>query len=644
MNEPIWVPDPLAVAASPMQRFIEANGFATYDELHAWSVNEPEEFWAALWEAMELVGERGARVIERGDTMRSTRFFPDARLNVAENILWGAGAADGEPMILQVDERGGAASTITRGEARAAVARVAAALRADGVGPGDVVAAWMPNVAETVIAMLGAAAVGATFTSTSSDFGVDGVLDRFTQVAPKVLISADGYHYGGKRLDCLARLEEIRAGLPSLRRSVVVPLLGADSPAGTTPWGDWLAPHEQASPQFEPLPFDHPWCVLYSSGTTGVPKCIVHRAGGVLLQHAKEHRLHAGIVAGDRVFYFTTCGWMMWNWLVSAPAAGAAIVLYDGSPFHPGPDALWDLAERERFTFFGTSAKYLDSLRKAEVDPRDVGGLEALRVVASTGSPLSPETNAWAVRHLPAHTHLSSISGGTDLCATFLSGEPTGPVYAGVLQRPTLGMAVAILDESGAPMPVGERGELSCVEPFPSMPLRFGNDPDGEKYRRAYFDRDPNVWSHGDFASWTPEGGAIIHGRSDTTLNPGGVRIGTAEIYRRVEEIPEVVESLVFGQDHDGDSRIVLLVRMADGATLTDELVAQIRSSIRTGCTPRHVPAVILAVDDLPRTRSGKLAELAVTDAVNGREVRNTSALANPEAIWAIAQMAELRA
>ena len=644
MSEPIWTPDPAAVAVSPMQRFIEARGFDGYDRLYEWSVNEPEAFWAALWEEVRIVGERGARIIERGDTMRSTRFFPDARLNVAENILWGDGAADDEPMILQLDERGGPARTITRGEARAAVARVAAALRAEGVVPGDVVAAWMPNVAETVIAMLGAAAVGAVFTSTSSDFGVDGVLDRFQQVAPKVLIAADGYHYGGKRLDCLGRLAEIRAGLPDLRRTVLVPLVGADAPADTASWDDWVAPHEGAPERFEPLPFDHPWYVLYSSGTTGVPKCIVHRAGGVLLQHAKEHRLHAGIVAGDRVFYFTTCGWMMWNWLVSAPATGAAIALYDGSPFHPDPQALWALAERERFTFFGTSAKYLDSLRKADVDPLGVGGLGALRVVASTGSPLSPETNAWAVRHLPAHTHVSSISGGTDLCATFLSGEPTSAVYAGVLQRPTLGMAVAILDESGDAMPVGERGELSCTEPFPSMPLRFGNDPDGEKYRRAYFERDPDVWSHGDFASWTPEGGAIIHGRSDTTLNPGGVRIGTAEIYRRVEEIPEVVESLVFGQDHDDDSRIVLLVRMADGATLTDELVGHIKASIRTGCTPRHVPALVLAVDDLPRTRSGKLAELAVTDAVNGREVRNTSALANPEAIWAIAQMAELRA
>ncbi|NLA36368.1 MAG: AMP-binding protein, partial [Actinobacteria bacterium] len=370
---------------------------------------------------------------------------------------------------------------------------------------------------------------------------------------------------------------------------------------------------------------------------------IVHRAGGVFLQHAKEHRLHSGIVAGDRVFYFSTCGWMMWNWLVSAPATGAAIVLYDGSPFHPGARSLWDFAERERVTFFGTSAKYLDSLRKTGVDPRDAGGLDELRMVASTGSPLSPETNAWAVEHLPAHTHLASISGGTDLCATFLCGDPTSPVYAGVLQRPTLGMAVAIVDEQGVPMPTGERGELSCTEPFPSMPLRFGNDPDGEKYRTAYFERDPNVWRHGDFASWTPEGGVIIHGRSDTTLNPGGVRIGTAEIYRRVEEVPEVVESLVFGQDHDGDSRIVLLVRMADGSVLTDDLIAHIKTSIRTGCTPRHVPAVIMPVDDLPRTRSGKLAELAVTDAVNGREVRNTSALANPEAIWAIAERPELR-
>lgn len=642
-STPIWVPDAARVAASPMRRFIEANGFDDYAELHEWSVSEPEAFWSALWDEVGVVGDRGERTIEYGETMRATRFFPEASLNVAENILWGQGAPDGDVMLVVLDERGGPAIEWTRGDVRSTVASVAAALRADGVGIGDVVAAWMPNCAETFIAMLAATSLGAVFTSTSSDFGIDGVLDRFQQVAPKVLIAADGYYYNGKPQDCLERLDAIRAALPELQRTVVVSVLGvsADSTAsadGATAWDAWIAPHTGASLEFERVPFDHPWYVLYSSGTTGVPKCIVHSTGGVFLQHAKEHRLHSGIVAGDRVFYFTTCGWMMWNWLVSAPATGAAIVLYDGSPFHPGPERLWDLAERERFTFFGTSAKYLDSLRKAGFDPRSAGGLERLRVVASTGSPLSPETNSWAVEHLPAAVHLASISGGTDLCATFVTGDPTSPVYAGAIQRPTLGMAIGVLDDDGTPMPVGERGELSCTRPFPSMPLRFGNDPDGERYRTAYFERDPQVWSHGDFASWTAEGGIVIHGRSDTTLNPGGVRIGTAEIYRRVEEIPEVLESLAFGQNHDDDVRVVLLVRLADGATLDDDLIARIKHTIRVGCTPRHVPAVIVDVDDLPRTRSGKLAELAVTDAANGRPVRNTSALANPEAIWAIAE------
>lgn len=630
-----------------MHRLISRLGFSSYEELHSWSVEQPEGFWSTMWDELAVIGDRGEPVVVEGETMRSARFFPQARLNVAENILRGGpGPDDDEAFILSLDERGGPALTLTRGQARAQVARISAALRADGVGVGDVVAAWMPNVAETVLVMLAAASIGATFTSTSSDFGVDGVLDRFTQVNPTVLVSADGYRYNGKELDCLQRLGEIVAGLPSLRRTVVVSVLGvgeANKPGtGLTRYEDWLEPHEDAQLRFEALGFDHPWYVLYSSGTTGVPKCIVHRAGGVLLQHLKEHRFHAGIEAGDRVFYFTTCGWMMWNWLVSAPALGAAIVLYDGSPFHPGPQRLWELAQREGFTFFGTSAKYLDSIRKADFDPRQVGDLADLRAMASTGSPLSPETNAWAVAHLPPAVHLGSISGGTDLCATFVAGDPSAPVYAGVIQRPTLAMAVAVLDPDGHEVAAGERGELCCTAPFPSMPLGFANDPDGERYRRAYFERDPHVWHHGDFASWTAQGGVIIHGRSDTTLNPGGVRIGTAEIYRRVEEIPEVVESLVFGQDHEDDSRIVLLVRLAAGAAFGEELVARIRHVIRIGCTPRHVPAVVIAVDDLPRTRSGKLAELAVSDAVNGREVRNTSALANPEAIWAIARRPEL--
>ena len=630
-----------------MARFATANGFDDYPSLHRWSVSDTEGFWAALWDSSGIIGERGERVLERGPTMESARFFPDAVGNVAETILDGRGAAPADTMLIGCDELGRERS-FTRAEVRRSVNQLSAARRAEGVRPGDRVAAWLPNIAETVIAMLASASVGAVFSSTSPDFGIDGVLDRFGQIEPVVLFAADGYHYGGKSIDCVERLATIRAGLPTVRRVIMVGNRQRDG----AEWGDavsaadlervpdsvawtaYLGAHPTFEPfQFEQLPFDHPWYVLFSSGTTGVPKCIVHRCGGVLLQHLKEHQLHCDIAPGDRVLYYTTCGWMMWNWLVSVPASGAIAVLYDGSPFHPGPAALTDLVERLGISFFGTSAKYLDSVRKNGFVPRNHAPLAALRTVASTGSPLSPETNIWAVESFPEGVHVASMSGGTDLVACFVAGDPTSAAWPGEIQRPTLGMAVDIYDEEGAPSGVDERGELVCTEPFPSMPIGFWDDPDGVRYRAAYFDKNPGVWSHGDFASWTTHGGMIVHGRSDTTLNPGGVRIGTAEIYRRVEQFDAVLESLVFGQDWEGDSRIVLAVRLAEGTVLDETLVAEIRQAIRIGCTPRHVPALVIDVADLPRTRSGKLAELAVTDAINGREVRNTSALANPEAI-----------
>jgi len=638
-----------------MARFRDAHGFADYPELHRWSVAEPDAFWAALWDWTGMIGDRGERVLDLGATMPEARFFPDARLNVAEVILDGRGADEESWMYVGVDERSGEGSAVTRAEVRRTVVDLACAMRAAGVQPGDRVAAWMPNIPTTMMVMLAAASIGAVFSSTSPDFGVDGVVDRFGQIEPVLLFAADGYAYGGKSLDCVDRLATIRAALPSVRQVIVV---GHRQGYGADPVGEWraipdaigwgrfltTAPAEAvASFEFERFPFDHPWYVLFSSGTTGVPKCIVHRTGGVLLQHLKEHQLHCDIGPGDHVAYYTTCGWMMWNWLASVPASGATAVLYDGSPFHPGAAAMTDLIEAQDLTFFGTSAKYLDSLRKDGFVPREHAAMSSLRTIASTGSPLSPETNTWAVESFPAGVHLASISGGTDLCACFVAGDPTSPAWAGEIQRPGLGMAVDIFDEQGRPAGVDERGELVCTAPFPSMPLGFWADDDGSRYRAAYFDKNPGVWSHGDFASWTEHGGMIVHGRSDTTLNPGGVRIGTAEIYRRVEQVDSVVESLVFGQDWEDDSRIVLLVRLAPGVALDDELSAEIKHTIRVGCTPRHVPAVVLAVDDLPRTRSGKLAELAVTDAVNGREVRNTSALANPEAIDAIATRPELR-
>ena len=664
MTAPLWSPSPERVAATQLAAFAARHGFDGYEALHRWSVERPDEFWSAVWTFAELRGTPGDVVIAPGGTMAATRFFPEARLNVAEEILWGRGAADDDVMYLSIGEGGGPEGTTagvagaagvgservwTRGEVRSLVSTLAEAMRSEGVEPGDRIAAWMPNIAETMIVMLAAAAIGAVFSSTSPDFGVDGVLDRFGQIEPVMLFAADGYRYGGRSFDCVERLREIRAALPSVRRVVVIgyrdgavgaPDPSIDTVADAVAFDTFVAaaaasaaPAAAERRPFERFDFDHPWYVLYSSGTTGPPKCIVHRTGGVLLQHIKEHRLHCDIRPGDRAMYFTTCGWMMWNWLASVPASGATAVLYDGSPFHPDPDAIPALAERVGLTFLGVGAKYLDSLRKADHRPVDHHDLRDLRTIASTGSPLAPESFEWVSEAFPPDIHLASISGGTDLCGCFVLGDPTSPVYAGEIQRPGLGMAVDVVDDHGRPAPLDERGELVCTQAFPSMPLGFWGDADGSRYRAAYFDKHPGIWSHGDFASWTTHGGMIVHGRSDTTLNPGGVRIGTAEIYRRVEVIDDVIEALVFGQQWDDDVRVVLAVRLRDGAPLDAPLVEQIRRVIRTGCTPRHVPAVIVAVRDLPRTRSGKLAELAVTDAVNGRPVRNTSALANPDAI-----------
>ena len=638
MNEtdaPLWTPSPERAAGTRLARFRERAGAGDYESLHRWSIDRPEEFWPLVWDDCGVIGERGERALERGDHFWETRFFPDARLSVAENLLAPRPGGDGSTDALVAVDESGARVTRSWDELRRDVAAMAAALRDLGVQPGDRVVTWLPNAIEAVVTMLGAVSIGATYSSTSPDFGTRGVLDRFGQIEPVVLLAVDGYTYGGKRFDCLERLAEIRAGLPSLRATVVV----GDAPPTTVAWDDFLAPHRGATiDAWERFPSDHPWYVLYSSGTTGAPKCIVHRAGGVLLQHVKEHQLHCDIRAGDRVMYFTTTGWMMWNWLASVLASGATPVLYDGSPFHPGPEALFDTAEREELTLLGVSAKYIDSVGKAGIEPARTHSLDALRTVCSTGSALSPDGFRVVYERIKGDVHLASISGGTDLCACFVGGDPTAPVYAGEIQRPALGMASDVAADDGSSLrdAPGTPGELVCRAPFPSMPLGFWDDPDGARYRAAYYERFPETWAHGDFASWTVHGGMVIHGRSDATLNPAGVRIGTAEIYRVVEAIPEVLESLAFGHDRDGDVRIVLLVRLADGVELTDELVKEIRTRIRTETSPRHVPAVVAQVDDLPRTRSNKLVELAVADAVHGRPVRNTEALANPEAIDAI--------
>ncbi len=640
---PLWTPSPERVAASRMEEFrreVAARHPEVVDSvaLHNWSVRNLGEFWQRVWDFADLVGEPGDLAFDPGDgSVRGARFFPDSSVSYAENAL-AERAGAGEEALVAITEAGDRRA-YTWDELRAEVAALAAAFMADGVQPGDRVAAYMPHVAETIIAFLAANAIGATFTSTSSDFGVAGVVDRFGQTRPTVLVAADGYRYGGKEFSCLGRIAEVAEQLPSLRRVVVVGVLG-HSPvvsgiANGVRWADYTGPHIGAPLQCLRLPGDHPVYILYSSGTTGKPKCITHRALGVLLMHVKEHQLHCDIRAGDRVLYFTTCGWMMWNWLVSVLASGATAVLFDGNPFHPSPSVLFDIARDEHLTLLGVSAKYVDSVNKAGLRPARTHDLSALRTVCSTGSPLSDDGFRWVYESLKPDLHLASISGGTDLCGCFVGGDPTRPVYAGEIQGPALGMAVSVFDADGEP--VGEpdvKGELVCTLPFPSVPVGFwGDDEAGSKFQSAYFDRFQGVWAHGDFASWTSHDGMVIHGRSDATLNAGGVRIGTAEIYAQVEQLPGVVESVAVGQEWDGDTRIVLFVKLDQGLLLTESLERDIRARLRANASPRHVPARIAQVSDVPRTRSNKISELAVADVVNGREVRNTEALANPECL-----------
>jgi acetoacetyl-CoA synthetase len=655
LGELVWTPTSSRVEHAAITRFrVEVADARLVDlpdsrALHRWSVADPDAFWDEVWTRLGVVGDRGeGPAFAPGPTLPATGFFPDARLNVVDTLL----ARRGSGTALVAVREDGARRAMTWDEVAAATAATATWLEQMGVGVGDRVAAWMPNLPETLITMLAAASLGAVFTSASQDFGVGGVLDRFAQVEPTVLLAADGYTYGGRRFDRRAVLADIVAGLPGLRAVLLVPNLepdldDAERAIGGVPvvrWADAQATHADAPLRPVPLAFDHPWYVLYSSGTTGRPKAIVHRAGGVLLKHLVEHRLHCDVRPGDVVLYFTTCGWMMWNWLASALGSGATVVLVDGSPLHPRSSALFDVVQREGVTLFGTSAKYLDGVAALGLSPMRTHRLPALRTLTSTGSPLSPERFAWVHEHVAADLHLASISGGTDIVGCFVLGDPTLPVHAGEIQAPALGLDVDVLDADGRSLRErpGERGELVCTTPFPSMPLTFWGAGGDERYRAAYFDRFPGVWAHGDFAAWTEHGGLVIHGRSDATLNVGGVRIGTAELYRQAEQVPGVLESLAIAQEWGGDSRIVLFVRLADGVVLDDALRAAIKRRLKDQCSPRHVPARIVAVADLPRTRSGKLAELAVADVVHGRPVVNTEALANPECLAAFAGLPEL--
>ena len=643
-GEIVWKPRDEQANVS---RLAEFSNEMSFDEVHNWSIASPDEFWRKVWQFCGTVGEQGERVIQRSacptDPSRefiSTQFFPDARLSVVENFLRHTGNGDAIIAINEIGKR----ETRSWDELRIRVARLAGALEELGVVAGERVAAWLPNGIEVIETMLAAASIGAIFSSCSPDFGAQGVLDRFNQIAPKVLVATDSYIYGGKRFDCLERLAIVREGLPTLISTLLV--TGAESATlgDLVDYETFLHSGLKSPVSPRRFEFDHPWYVLFSSGTTGVPKCIVHRTGGVLLQHLKEHQLHCDIRSGDRVMYFTTTGWMMWNWLVSVLATGATVVLYDGSPSYPTLNRLFDLVDQENLTLLGTSAKFIDSARKSEIDPKNSHSLKSLRTICSTGSPLSPDGFDWIYKKVSDDVHLASISGGTDIAACFVAGDPTSSVYAGEIQRPCLGMDTDVVNDETKSLKQSfdTAGELVCHQPFPSVPLGFWGDgsdglPDpnspGPKFRAAYFERFPGIWAHGDFASWTRHGGMVIHGRSDTTLNPSGVRIGTAEIYRVVEQHPDVLESLVFGQEYDNDVRIVLAVRLKPGISLSDLLVADLKLRIRNACTPRHVPAIVIAVADLPRTRSNKLVELAVADAVNGRPVRNIEAIANPEAI-----------
>ena len=649
MDQPLWTPSLQRIAASNLLAFTQFVGdhygvrASDYDELHAWSCNDREQFWQAIWQFCGVVGStQGDTILIDRERMPGARWFPEARLNFAENLLR---CHDRSIAIVFWGEEQ-LKSRVTWAELYAEVSRLAQALRAQGVKPGDRVAAYLPNLPGSVIGMLATVSIGAVWSSCSPDFGVQGVLDRFGQIEPKVLLAVDGYFHLGKSIDVLPRVADIAAQLPSVEKVIVVPYTRAEPPLANIRNAidvrDFMAPYQPREIPFERLPFDHPLYILYSSGTTGVPKCIVHGAGGTLLQHLKEHQLHTDVKPRDRLFYYTTCGWMMWNWLVSGLASRATLMLYDGSPFVRRGRILWDYAQAENITIFGTAAKYIDAIAKLGMAPATTHKLPKLKALLSTGSPLVPESFDYIYRNIKRDLHVASISGGTDIVSCFALGNPAAPVWRGEIQAPGLGLKVEVFDENARPLH-GEKGELVCTAPFPSMPLGFWNDTNGSRYHAAYFDRFPGVWHHGDYLEYTAHGGLIIYGRSDAVLNPGGVRIGTAEIYRQVEKLDEVVESLAIGQDWDNDVRVILFVRLREGLTLDDTLANKIKQQIRDNTTPRHVPDKVLQVADIPRTRSGKIVELAVRNVVHNRPIKNSEALANPEALALFSNRPELQ-
>ena len=633
---PLWTPSSLRVRGSSLYDFARKAGFSgeNYEEIWQWSVSEIGEFWSKVWDYCGVIGEKGEVSLENANKMVGANFFPEARLNWAENLL--RRRDDGVALIF-LDEAERERQLSFR-ELAHQVSLMQQALKQAGVVAGDRVAGYMPNIPETLIGALATASLGAIWSSASPDFGVQGVVDRFGQIEPKILLTVDAYFYGGKTVDCLSKLAEILPRLPSVGKTIVFPFVAEKPDLSALPsaelWGDFVAPFAATNLTFERVKFSHPLFIMFSSGTTGVPKCIVHGHGGTLLQHMKEHRLQCDIRENDRVFYFTTCGWMMWNWQISALASGATLLLYDGSPFYPSPYVLWDYTTKHGCTLFGTGAKYIDALKANGVRLKETYDLSTLRTLTSTGSPLVHESFDYVYEAIKEDIHLASISGGTDIVSCFVIGNPLSPVWRGEIQGPGLGYAIDAFSDNGEPMPDGAgSGEMVCTKPFPSMPVGFWADEDGSRYHKAYFDRFPNIWCHGDWIERTIHHGFIIHGRSDATLNPGGVRIGTAEIYRQVEQIPEVLESIAVGQAWDNDERVVLFVRLKEGEILNEDLIGRIKARIRAGASPRHVPAKILQVADIPRTKSNKIVELAVREVIHNRPVKNVEALANPEAL-----------
>ena len=649
MDTPIWTPSPKRMAESNLSRFIDfvnqqhASNITNYAELYQWSVDQPEQFWVDIWRFCEIkFSSRWHHVLTDADKMPGAKWFEGARLNFAENLL--RRRDDKTALVFWSEDQ--VKRSLSYKDLYQQVAQLAKAMRDAGITVGDRVAGFMPNMPEAIIAMLATSSIGAIWSSCSPDFGVNGAVERFSQIEPKLLFTADGYHFKGKRIDSLSRVAEISQRLPSLQKIIITPLINKQPDIteldNSVLLNDFVDQDIESEIEFEQLPFDHPVYILYSSGTTGLPKCIVHGAGGTLLQHLKELVLHTDLKEEDRIFYFTTCGWMMWNWLVSSLATGATILLYDGSPFHPHSKILFYYAEQEGMTIFGTSAKYLSALEKTGAKPKQSHQLDNLKSMLTTGSPLLPESYDYVYQQIKADIQLSSISGGTDIVSCFALGNPLLPVYRGELQCRGLGMKVTIYDEDGNAVK-NQQGELVCEAPTPSMPIYFWNDPDNKRYKSAYFERFENVWAHGDFAELTDHDGLIIYGRSDAVLNPGGVRIGTAEIYRQVEKLPEILESIAVGQQWHDDVRIILFVKLRDGLMLNDKLVATIKNSIRNNATPRHVPAKVIQVSDIPRTISGKIVELAVRNIIHNRPVANSEALANPEALPLFENLPELK-